>query len=347
MRKLNSDSNGPRADQVRQRRGEQSKDRMKKAATSSTRAKRPVLQKRYSAVSPTIFARGGFGTPVVRRTQSRVKRKVAIPLNSPGVELQMPALPVVRPGWRILSFFLVIALGAALYLAMTRPELEVGTPRVEGLKRLSPSDLDAVLELQGLPIFMVDPAKATKVLVSSFPELKDVSVSIILPATVKISAVERQPVLAWDYNKQTLWMDAGGSIFPARGEPDGDVITVQADSLPPLLPVLLPNTGTTTATQAPPELSLNQRQVDPKLLQGIQTLSKQMPAGTALVYSASEGIGWDDPNGWRAYIGKTLDNLDLKMLLYNEIVKQLNKDGTRPILVSVADVNAPYYRLEQ
>ncbi len=351
MRSPSSGTNSSRSDEVRQRRSQQSKDRMKKAATSSTRAKRPVIQKRYSAVAPTIFARGGLGTPVVRRTQSRVRRKVSIPLDSPGAELQMPALPLVRPGWRLLSFFLVVVLGAALYLAMTRPELQVGVPQVEGLKRLSPSDLDAVVELEGLPIFMVDPAKATAELKTVFPELKGITVEIVLPTTVKITAVEREPVLAWEYNKQTLWMDAQGSIFPARGEPDGEIINVQADSLPPLLPVILPSTGdtaqTATETPNPPELSLSQRQVDPKLLDGIQALSRQMPAGTTLVYNESEGMGWDDPNGWRVFIGKTLNNLDLKMLVYDAIVKQINKQEIRPVLVSVAEVNAPYYRLEQ
>ncbi len=349
-----SASSASRSEEVRQRRSRQSKDRMKKAATSSTRAKRPAAQKRYSAVAPTIFARGGMGTPVVRRTQSRVKRKVAIPLDSPGAELQMPALPVVRLGWRLLSFFLVILLGAALYMAMTRPELQVGVPQVEGLKRLSADELDAVTELEGLPIFMVDPARATEEIKAAFPELQDVSVEIVLPATVKITAMEREPVLAWKYNKQTLWMDAEGAIFPARGEPDGAIITVKADSLPPLLPVILPNTGDTTTTgqsvlesQKPPELSLSQRQVDPKLMEGIQTLSAEMPDGTMLIYSESEGMGWNDPNGWRAYVGKMLDNLDLKMLVYNQIVDQLNKQDIRPVLVSVAQVDAPYYRLEQ
>ncbi len=347
MRDFSSDSNNSRSNQVRQRRSSQSKERIKKAATSSTRAKRPAIQKRYSSVSPTIFARGGLGTPVVRRTQSRVKRKVAIPLNSPGAELQMPALPLVRLGWRLLSFFLVVGLSAALYLAMTRPELQVDVPQVQGLTRLAPSDLDAVTELEGLPIFMVDPAKATEELKLAFPELKSISVKIGLPAKVTVTAEERQPALAWKYNKQTLWMDAGGSIFPARGEPGGDIISVKADSLPPLLPVILPNTGSQTPTQPAAELSLSQRQVDPKLLEGIELLNKQMPAGTVLIYSETEGIGWDDPNGWRVYVGKTLDNLNLKMMLYDEIVKQLNSQEVRPVMVSVAEVNAPYYRLEQ
>lgn len=345
-----SGSNGTRSEQLRRRRSQRSNERVKKV-TGRAYERRSARATPYSAVAPTIFVRGGFGTPVVRRAQSRVKRKVAIRLDSPGAELQMPALPVVQPGWRLLSALLVVALSALLYLVWTRPELQVSVPQVEGLQRLTPTDLDAVVELEGLPIFMVDPAEAEQTLRAAFPELKEVSVKVALPAAVKITAIERQPALAWNYNQQTLWVDDEGAIFPARGEPNEPIITVQANSLPPLLPVINLSAqmeGEAGAeVQKPPELSLSQRQVDPKLLDGIHVLNEQMPAGTLLAYNSRDGIGWDDPKGWRVFVGKSLDDLQLKMLVYRKIVSELEDMQVQPAMVSVAEVHAPYYRLEQ
>jgi hypothetical protein len=343
MRTNKNDAN--RADEVRHRRTKRTQEK----------AKRAVKQVRYASEAPVVFARGGFGTPVLRRTQSKVKRKVAIPLSS-GAELQMPALPMVQPGWRLLSFFLVCLLSFAIYTAVTSPAFVVHEPEIFGIQRLTVNDIDVIAEIAGTPIFMVDPAGATENLKAAFPELSSVSVKIILPTAVVIDVVERIPVVAWHYDQQTLWIDAEGAIFPARGQPLEPLIAISADIPPPLLPKALPVKSDKDGEEAEsiennlPDGALGSmvgRRVDPKMMEGIQVLSHSLPTDTILVYEKLHGMGWSDPAGWNVFIGRNLDDLHIKMAVYERLVEKINQEDVLPSIVSVAQVHAPYYRWEQ
>jgi cell division protein FtsQ len=342
MRTNQTDSK--RAEQVRQLRSKLSQDKVKRA----------VKQVRYASEAPVVFTRGGFGTPVLNRAQSKVKRKVAIPLNS-GAELQMPALPMVKAGWRMLSFILVCALSFAIYTVTTSPTFTVSEPEIFGIQRLTVNDIDVIAEIAGSPIFMVDPVEATANLKAAFPELSEVSVKIILPASVVIDVVERQPVLAWHYDQQTLWIDAEGAIFPARGELQGSLIAVSADIPPLLLPKERPAKTegqaesedlADSAVQSAPG-SMVGRRVDPHMLNGIMALSQILPADTTLAFDQIHGMGWSDPAGWNVFIGSKLEDLDIKMAVYQKLVEKINQEEALPSIVSVAQVHAPYYRWEQ
>ena len=61
--------------------------------------------------SPVITMRSGMmGTPVVNRASTHPRMKINIPLNKRGVEMRLPAIPVIKPGWRLLSGFIIIVL---------------------------------------------------------------------------------------------------------------------------------------------------------------------------------------------------------------------------------------------
>jgi hypothetical protein len=338
MRAAKNDNN--RASQVRQRR----------TRTTQEKAKRAVKQVRYASEAPTVFARGGFGTPVLRRTQSRVKRKIAIPL-SPSSELQMPALPVVRPGWRLLSFFLVCVLSFAIYTVVTSPAFVVAEPEVFGLERLTADDIDLIAEIAGTPIFMIDPVKATADLKAAFPELSEVTVKIILPTAVVIDVVERIPVIAWHYDQQTLWIDAEGAIFPARGNYSHPLISIAANTPPQLLPkeraAANENEESEEVLPDGAQGSMVGRRIEPKMLEGIMALHEILPPDTDLDFDQIHGYGWSDPAGWNVYIGRNLDDLDVKMVVYKKLVEKINQENGLPSIVSVAQVHAPYYRWEQ
>jgi hypothetical protein len=78
----------------------------------------------------------------------------------------------------------------------------------------------------------------------------------------------------------------------------------------------------------------------------ILKLNQRIPQQTTLAYSSSQGMGWYDSNGWSVYIGLSLDNLDTQITMYNAIANRLQQQGIHPALVSLVDVDAPYYRLE-
>jgi hypothetical protein len=340
-----------RADSIRQRRTQRSQDRVERA----------TQQVRYSAVTPPITMRGGMGTPIMQRTRTQVRRKFTIPLGMPGGEMLLPSLPIVHFGWRLLSGFLAILLGfLTIYVCIT-PQFRMDTPQLKGITRIPASDVENVLDLNNVPIFLFDPQAAIRKLQKTYPELNNIAVKVGLPAKVIISATERKPILAWMYDTQTLWIDETGAIFPARGDLKKKLLTIHSDMLPPLMP-------DSTQQEADADISSNSdlqvregtfstrlltqkkitiRQIDPSVVSAIKTLNKMFPAGSELIYNSTSGLGWTDPKGWDVYVGPTLDDLDLKLAEYKAIVGQLEKKGIRPQVVNVANVDAPFYRLEK
>ncbi|GEM_PF-223216 len=354
-----SDTGKSRAEQVRQRRNQRSQERVQRAAT----------QVRYNAEAPTVFVRGGFAgpaakpangtrrgtrekespysTPVFQRTQTRVRRQVSIPLGNSGAEVLMPAMPIIRPGWRLLSAFLVLVLGAMLIGAVSLPQYQVSAPEIVGMERIQVADIEAVLALEGTPIFLVDTTTMKQELEEAFPELMDVQISVRLPNQVKIEAVERIPVLAWEFEGQTIWVDEEGAIFPARGELQTPILHVSSQNHPPLAPLQV--TDVTATPQADGKLveedvsgfSLFQRRMDAHTREELLSMTTQIPEGTQLVYSETDGYGWSE-GAWQVYVGHDLSNMDLKMAMYRRIVERLTQDGITPRIISVANIHAPF-----
>jgi hypothetical protein len=336
-----------KADQVRARRSSQANQR-------TTQAKQRI---RYASDAPQVIVRGNIGTPVARRVSSHPRRKIAIPLGQPGAELHMPALPMVNPGWKLLSGLITIAMVALISLMYNLPFLEVGIPQVEGLNRISPLDVAAVLNLQGLPVFTIDPQMVQQKVQEAFIDLKDVKVSIGLPNTVVITAVERQPIIRWHADGLEYWSDGEGVLLPVRGEQE-NLLLIEVDGA---LPVDIPasddkqaqNAGAgvypaANANNNQPITQLQVRQVQPAVTNAAIQLRTWLPAEvTSLAYSESEGLGWTDPRGWHVYIGNNLINLDEKMAVYEAIVAQLQAQGITPAMISVEQIHAPFYRLEQ
>jgi cell division protein FtsQ len=336
-----------RSEQVRQRR----------AQLNQEKGKRVIYQAHSAAVTPSILVRGGrVGTPVVQRAKSKTRRKLSVAMGSTGAEMILPSLPNIRPGWRLLSGFLVILMSSMLYFVYTTPELKVTAPSIMGLKRLKATDLQAVLNLTNMPIFMVSTKEAESALAKSFPELTDISVKVLLPAKVVVSVTERQPAIAWTYKGQTDWIDNEGYVFPKRGTA-GSLLTIESDQAPPILKSITSKVSSNTTgasflffnigSKPAPKTTSSPNKIDPVVLNALNSLSKQMPKKTVLAYTGKDGFGWKDPHGWQVFIGNSLDNLNEKLLVYKGIVGQLNKAGIQPSMINVEHIDAPYYRLEQ
>ncbi len=328
-----------RADEVRQRRQQRSQQN---ASRVSKRAA-------YPAIMPAVVTRGGAGTPVVRRATSRPRRKMIIPLANPGAEIHVPAIPSIRPGWRLVSGFIILVTSGIIFALLNAPFFQISNPQIDGIQRVSAADIEAVLGVQGMPVVEFDPQAARLALANSFHELKDIHVQLSIPARLKIRISERQPLIEWQHGDQPRWIDEEGVLFSPRGD-GGSLLVVQSNTTAPLQkPVAapvedgqaeLPKQG--EAVQEPVYEKL-----DRDLLDAVLKLSSIMPQGTILVYSGEQGLGWLAPEGWQVYVGAWLDNLDTKLKVYSALVDYLNRQGIRPMLISIAQPNAPFYRMEQ
>lgn len=354
--------------------------RARRSTHSSTAG--PVLKKRqpHSAqhIPPPVMVRGSMESaalPPARRKShaSRVvnawrgknaRRRYDVALGMPGAEFRLPSLPEVRLNWRWLSALLVAGLGIALYLVWSSPHFRVEQVKVGGLKHLSSKDVTAVLALSDRPVFTLDPKGMEQKLQRSFPELSAVSVTVGLPNSVVITATERTPVLVWRLNGHSDLVDADGMSFPVRSQAQPDLPVVEASSPPPALdaaaPVVTadvpvtdqatadllgisPTTPDTKAPAAAQAKPATRRFLTPQMVAAILTLNAQKPQNTPLVYNAQHGLGWKDGRGWDVYFGDITD-IDTKLSLYKEIVKQLQAEEVQPLLVSVEYTHAPYYR---
>jgi len=318
-----------RSDEIRQRRASQ--PRKSTRAGTSKRA-----QKSSAPAPPAVLVRGGLAGSMVqeRRGKKRVKRRYDVALSTPGAEMRLPSLPRLQIGWRLVSGMLVIGLAYLLYTVWNAPTYRVLAAEVKGANRLTSQDINSVAGVAGKPVFTVEPEKVRQELSAAFPELSTVTVEVTLPAKVTVMVEERQPVLAWLQDDQEMWIDSSGIAFPPRGDSSPPIL-VKARTSPPGLA-----DGDAPETDAPAPF------VPTELVRAILIMAKQAPEGKPLVYTSKHGLGWEE-RGWEVYFGTNDEDMEMKLQVYQAIVKRLKKDEVRPELISVEYVHAPYYRLDR
>ena len=325
--------------------------------TASASSHPPVVARRGMDWATYETGRGGKSA----HGRGATRRRYDIALDIPGAELRLPALPTVHLGWRAVSGLMFVMMLACLFFLWNSPAFRVNTVAAEGLQRLTVGDLNAVLGLFDRSIFTIDPAEVELALEQAFPEFSSISVRLGLPANVRISVVERQPVLAWLQEGRELWIDADGVAFLPRGNPLSPLVRIEARSAPPGFDpaaVLEPGFGSLPYMMPQPageagEMALPQRQnrIEPTLVANILAIGPQVPADTLLVYDAEHGLGWNDPRGWDVYFGAQIaaagegqpGDISTRLLVYQALVERLEADGVQPAFISVEFLHAPYY----
>ncbi len=311
-----------RSDLIRQRRA-RANGKKKPAPRRAPRRKAPARP-----AAPPVVVRGGMpGLADAAAKRRAPRRRIDLPLRGGG-ELSLSGLPMVHPGWRLLSGALSLLLGLTLLWLWNAASYRVQDVDLPGAQRVRAADVLTLIPLRGTPIFAVDAALLTAQVKAAFPELASPRVSIGLPARVRIQAVERQPVLIWVQDGRTTWVDMQGIGFPPRGEAPSGLVQVLAETAPPLGRDPLPG------------------QVLPAdLVEACLQVGNLAPQDAPLVFSRQHGLGWQDPLGWQVYFGMELGNIEEKLRTYAAIVQYLQSNDIRPVLVSLEYPRAPYYRL--
>lgn len=365
--KLKRETPKPRAEELRTRRSSGTKRPRRFDAVaqggifgSLTAQRGSFPTERASAPSPSrpVTVRNtSFGMPIHRQVATaNPRRAYYVPINATGAEMRLPSFPVIRPGWRLLSAAIAIAAGIGLFSVIFSPFFQVGQVAINGQERLAITEIEAVLDLENLSIVEVDPAAVTEELLKRFPNLESASVSTALPTSVTVTLKERTPVLGWKHADNLQWIDSQGVLFPPVGEVENLLVIHSPDSPPMVMPpseqpleddaAAAEDSQESGARLAKPVKSSPAR-LEPALLQTAQKLSERLPAGTPLVFTAAQGLGWEDITGYDIYIGSDLANFEARFAMVQSIAEQLTQRGLGIELINAANLDAPYYRLEQ
>lgn len=374
MPRSNKPSN--RADEIRRRRTNQT--HKVKVATPDSKPKQAISGNRRTLLParksrsvgppepPPVMVRGS-ARPVAT---PRSRRLYNVSLGATGAEMRLPSMPRLRVGWRVISFLLVGLLAYALYEVWNSPQFHVKTVQISGLQRLDSNAVLEVIDIGDQPIFMIDPKRIEQSLLVAFAEFLDASVVIQPPDTVLVTVTERVPALIWKVDGRSYLVDNLGMIFPLRDEEvQMSYPVVEATDSPPLphwaAQELLKETEQALDTTGLFE-SLGLVSVEdlakpeparpfmtPEMVSVVLMISERLPEGAVLIYNTENGLGWQDRRGWNVYFGGigqqdlagATSEFEIKLQVYQAILDHLRAQDTKPALISVEYLHAPYYRL--
>jgi len=332
----------------------------KRQPNGTNRAEKIRAQKEQKRKEPQKMPFGNSATrkqtkhqvPVTRRTPYRVqqinrkRRKVNVPLKTKGAELQLPAFPNMILDWRILSGALFLLSLAMIFVFSGFSTFEVSAINLEGAQRLAGETILSTVNLSGTAIISIKPEEVENRVLEDFPSLQEASVTTGLPASVTIRVVERQPILLWQQENASLWIDAEGIMFPVRGEAEVS-LTVIASGDPPAEETAQEIVDDEETVNLSLLAKPTYPETTPEFVKGVLSLKDYLPENSSLQYDPQFGLGWQDPNGWLVYFGRDISEIDIKLAEYQTIIEALQAENLTPAMISLEFLHAPFYRLEQ
>lgn len=225
-------------------------------------------------------------------------------------------------GWRLFSFTIFAALAGLLLFLFANPAMYVNGINLGGAALVPGEEIYNATGIAQQHIFWVDPAEV-RARVLAVPGIADADVQMTWPNEVTILVTERLPIVTWQENNYVWWVDAEGQRFKARQD------------LPGLLPIVVDDARGSTLVDSRP--------VPVEALQGALQLRELRPNIELLHYDALHGLSYEDGRGWRGYFGVGTD-MPQKLAVYETLIDNLLARGIQPSLVSVENLQAPFYR---
>lgn len=240
------------------------------------------------------------------------------------VTVSLPALSELRPGWRLASAGIVILTCAALAYYLRETEYYVYDFELSGARLVPITEIYDATGMDTDHILWIDPAEVKKN-VEAVSGIQSAAVQVAWPAGVIVSVIEREPVVAWRQAGEAIWLDRGGMAFEQRIE------------LPEVLPIEVDDASTTL------ELLPDKPVVGMDVIAGALQLRELRPNIELLHYDSQHGLSYQDGRGWRGYFGTGTD-MDVKLAVYETLVQSLVDRQIQLSVVSVENIDAPYYR---
>jgi hypothetical protein len=284
-----------------------------------------------STVSLPIPVSGSKGSGMGRMTKNSRRKGYDLAINLGRTAVRTPVLNLPALGTRWVSAGLTLFLCLLLFTMGSANTFKVAGAEVSGNQRLGTDEVNAMLGMVGQPSYKAVPSQIEKNLRTAFPDLAGVSVRVGFPNHISVAVVERTPILAWYHDGNTTWVDNNGIAFMPRGDIQ-DLIQIASDVVP------------AKPTADPQGFINDQPFISPATVQAIVTLYPQIPGGVPMIYDQKYGMGWQDPRGWSVYFGQNTQAIEMKKNVYQVILDTFSQQGIQPTLISVANLDAPFYK---
>jgi cell division protein FtsQ len=258
-----------------------------------------------------------------RRSEMRLGVKT-INYEATAVQPRLTLTPVLKfwqaRGAKLSGLVVLALLGWAVYTLFTDPVFFVYGAEIRGNIALSAYEIYATSDIDSQSIFWLNPAEVVE-RVTSLPNIKSATVSIVLPARVVIEVIERRPEILWQTGETVWWVDHEGMIVPPKGDVTG-MLRIVDDDQQPLEPGY---------------------QIDPNIVEGAQTLRMLVSEVSVIRYSRLQGLTVSTPEGWPVYLGDGRE-IKAKLVVLTALLADLKERNIRPTFVDVRDPLRPFYK---
>ena len=273
------------------------------------RRKRQSSERRFSRTSIAVLnPRRLFSGK--RASATRIKRRSP----KPSILRRMYA----SRSWNIThAIALFLAVGAVFAIAYGFLSLDfwVYSAGVSNNRFTSSEQVYSEAGIHGFSAFFIDPSQVTKQL-KQLPHVKNAHVRIRLPADVHIQVEERDPIILYQIQGNSHWIDNEGVIMSAVEERTELVKLIDDDK----------------------GGMLDERHIKPGLFKAIQHVTGTLPEVKTFRYQEPYGLFFISPEGWRVYLGST-DDMDAKLATWEAIRSKILQENH-----SVQEVDVRYER---
>ena len=225
-----------------------------------------------------------------------------------------------RYGARLAGLLTLLLLLWLTYFLFSTPAFFVYGAEIEGNMAVSTGEIYAASGIDSQSIFWISSAEVVD-RIMAVPNIKSASVTVALPARVKIEVVERQPELLWQTGESVWWVDHEGTIVPPKENIEGMLRIIDDDQQP---------------------VSPGQ-QIDPNIIKGTQRLRRFAPNISLIRYSRANGLTVATPEGWPVYLGAG-EEIEAKLVVLTAVLADLKARNITPAYLDMRNPLRPVYR---
>ena len=277
---------------------------------SGKRKRKNTRQRRFEFTTPALLTPGLFR----RHGETKPKRRGG------SLSRQIWHAAATRH-WHpshYVAFLVLLATVAALVYTFRSFDFFVYAADIDNVRYTSSTEAYEQTGIDGKSIFFVDPTAVRKRMLT-MPHVRDAEVSIALPAKIHIAVQEREPVVLYQVQGDSMWIDLEGFISPAADQREGLVKLVD---------------DAAAASQG--------GAIDPALLDAVRRITQNLPEVSTFRYQEPFGLFFFSPEGWQVNLGSA-ERMEEKLATWEAMRRQILKEGAPAQFVDLR-YERPYWR---